>query len=200
MEVEAAEKGAPWAPRTLKRPRAPKTKGRNLQCEHCPFVGNFHSDLEDHKVVHTGKKLFVCSCGQACSTEGSLKRHEASAHSGIKPYVCVPCNRSFARPDVLASHRKGKRHVLKARPFVCDTCDERFGDDELLQAHLQGMHGAFQCVTCRARFATEDALRVHLPEDGAHECATCGLRFRTEDALRWHDLGMHKKDLRERWR
>jgi len=69
------------------------------------------SDLERHKMIHSGAKLFFCDvCNKGFARRDKLKDHSAT-HTGVKPYVCGECLRGFAARSKLTRHML--RHAKK---------------------------------------------------------------------------------------
>jgi len=52
--------------------------------------------------------LYCKFCLQPFSRRNSLRRHE-QLHTGIKPYMCHPCGRSFSRQDIFKRHCASRR-------------------------------------------------------------------------------------------
>lgn len=59
---------------------------------------------------------FVCDyegCTKSFNRRDYLERHAAN-HMVVKPYICGPCNRSFARSDLYENHLLTKFHLKRA--------------------------------------------------------------------------------------
>ena len=78
------------------------------------FNDTFSSDKK--KAVSSGTSSLTCStCGLKCRSNGQLKTH-LLIHSGLKPYICKTCNKSFTREwDLRRHHGVHKRAKSKQR-------------------------------------------------------------------------------------
>ena len=79
---------------------------RRYICAECGKAFRKHSNLTQHKVVHTGEKPYKCNeCGKFFSTKGKLSVHQR-IHTGEKPYKCNECDKAFNRSSRLTQHQK----------------------------------------------------------------------------------------------
>jgi KRAB domain-containing zinc finger protein len=60
--------------------------------------------------------------------------------SGIKPYKCVKCNKSFH--DLNGFKRHTRTHSSK-RPYKCSKCSSPFRQPHYLKVHLKTKHDTF---------------------------------------------------------
>ncbi|XP_055605800.1 endothelial zinc finger protein induced by tumor necrosis factor alpha-like, partial [Uranotaenia lowii] len=61
-------------------------------------------------------------------------------HTGLRPYACTYCDRTFTQSNDLTLHVR--RHTGE-KPYVCGTCGERFIQGTSLKAH-QRSRGHFE--------------------------------------------------------
>ena len=81
-----------------------RNKGEH-QCSFCSEKFASKSDLERHKLQHTGEKPFKCSiCKTAFTRQSSLNKH-CRIHTGLKPYSCEACSAAFSYRYQLNKHR-----------------------------------------------------------------------------------------------
>ncbi|CAK4267007.1 unnamed protein product [Aphanomyces euteiches] len=112
---------------------------------------------------------FVCQvCGQAFGFKGNLKRHEMTAHFGLKPFQCTMCDKTFARKADMQVHM---RVHTGEKPYTCDACGKPFARISDLRSHERTHRGekrfACQYPMCDKKYAR----RVDLKKHEATHCA-----------------------------
>lgn len=82
-------------------------------------------------------------------------------HTGIKPYACKVCNKSFSASSNLQSHL---RIHTGERPFACMQCDKSFTEGGGLQRHMRVHTGVkpYVCEQCDKAYTTGHGLKNHL--------------------------------------
>ncbi|KAL8557903.1 hypothetical protein ACOMHN_064337 [Nucella lapillus] len=80
---------------------------KSLVCESCGKVFTTTSNLEAHKLIHSGDNPFKCDvCCKTFAQASNMKKHRVT-HTGHKPFVCDVCSRGYKTVGSL------KRHKLK---------------------------------------------------------------------------------------
>ena len=73
-------------------------------CDVCGNSFGYKHVLQNHMLIHTGKKPFGCeSCGKRFTRDHHLKTH-MRLHTGEKPYECETCKKRFVQVANLRSH------------------------------------------------------------------------------------------------
>uniref|UniRef100_A0A7N8X2U1 C2H2-type domain-containing protein n=1 Tax=Mastacembelus armatus TaxID=205130 RepID=A0A7N8X2U1_9TELE len=83
----------------------------HLQCHRetsgtCSICKKSFQNMETHMRSHTGIKPYPCSvCNKSFPRPGALRRHK-KIHSGERPYTCQHCGKSFIESSYLVHHLK----------------------------------------------------------------------------------------------
>ena len=112
---------------------------KNHFCDICTRSFGSTSQLNHHKVIHSGKKLFRCDkCEKSFATKNYLKIHEKS-HSRSKSFkseTCEICNKQFRSKYDFRNH---VRIHTNEKPFECKECGKCFTSKDYLARH-QSIH------------------------------------------------------------
>lgn len=110
-------------------------------------------------------------------------------HSGIKPYICSICSKSFRQSSTLNTHltlHTGKTHL-------CPTCGKRFSRKSFLNVHIRTHTGNFPypCNDCSLKFSQKCELTIHRERHHsngvkAFNCSLCDKCFSCRATLRSH--------------
>ncbi|KAJ1512985.1 hypothetical protein HMI55_005993 [Coelomomyces lativittatus] len=100
------------------------------------------------------------------------RRHSAPSTSlsgGTSHYVCVVCEKEFARAFNLKSHMK--THTDE-RPYLCPMCQKGFARKHDCVRHMRvhTKERPYRCLGCQKSFARHDALARHVRVDTSCIC------------------------------
>ncbi|RHZ02135.1 hypothetical protein DYB37_012937 [Aphanomyces astaci] len=106
---------------------------------------------------------FVCDiCAQTFRFKGNLKRHQITAHVGLKPFQCEHCSKSFARKADMQVHM---RVHTGEKPYPCEECGKQFARISDLRSHERTHRGEkrFACPfpMCDKQYTRRVDLKKH---------------------------------------
>ena len=138
---------------------------KKFVCEKCNKLFSTTGNLRNHiKSIHYNYRPFKCSfpnCTKKYPCESKLKIHERT-HTGIRPFICEICQKSFNEKRNLKEHLKSHSEI---RPFKCPLCDKGFKCIESLKEHIKYSHYKiknFSCQFCNKKFGKLCVLKNHM--------------------------------------
>lgn len=138
--------------------------GVTYKCTHANCEKEFTTkgNLSFHLNTHTQSfKHFCRYCGMGFYHILPLTTHE-NLHSGIKPYTCEKCSKTFNSKSVLSQHLK--TCGVKVGIYSCDGCNKSFKCKIYLKEH-QKIHTAqiteLTCDICQKVYGHRSSFYKH---------------------------------------
>nr|CAI5821107.1 unnamed protein product [Callosobruchus analis] len=150
--------------------------------------------------VHYHKFYYTChTCGKGFNDPAIYKEHN-NEHLGIKPFICVVCNKDFVYSRYLLIHQT-KYHTVHIEGTLhktqCSICLKVFSKISTLLKHITTKHGQCKeekvekrhlCDMCGKGFGTSDKLRyiTESTQETSLSCAGTGEKTVLEERLFGH--------------
>ncbi|GFO42527.1 Zinc finger protein 420-like [Plakobranchus ocellatus] len=167
-----------------------------FQCPQCPKRFKDKDQLDFHSVRHSGVKPYRCEiCGKTFLREKGLISHRRLHDGG--GFMCDICGKSFVNQRVLEDH--STVHTGE-RPYVCDVCGKKFRLRANLRYHKQ-VHNPIkriQCQQCPKSFRDSRSYSRHMMMHTGEKpwrCEVCGKGFVQELTLKKH-MNLHNGENR----
>lgn len=208
---------------------------RNFKCDQCPNAFKTKHILQTHQYTHlvadqrpklseaalarrksyskSEKKYKVCDiCGRSITISGFVGH--VRMHTGVKPYPCSHCPKTFSTRSNLRKHNIV--HTDERR-YKCDICGKTFRSGSNLCEHRvkHSSEKPYKCSYCEKAFYLPFNLRLHErihTGEKPYGCNLCSEKFSNSGALRRHATVTHpgeesiavtlkpKQYVAERWR
>ncbi|KAJ1469111.1 hypothetical protein T484DRAFT_1919627 [Baffinella frigidus] len=103
---------------------------------------------------------------EAAPKKGCGGKADGATDKKPRPHVCKECDKTFSRPDNLATHM---RIHTGSQPYLCKTCGKTFSDASNLAAHMKtqkakkgcgGKEKPYACKECDKAFTQSGVLVV----------------------------------------
>uniref|UniRef100_UPI00358EF774 zinc finger protein Gfi-1b-like isoform X2 n=1 Tax=Myxine glutinosa TaxID=7769 RepID=UPI00358EF774 len=139
---------------------------------------------------------YAClKCSKVFSTPHGLEVHLRRLHSGLRPFGCSVCGKTFGHAESLSRHHAVH---LQEKSFSCSICGKVFKRSSTLSTHLL-IHSdtrPYQCQFCGKRFHQKSDMKKHTfihtvfllcgAGEKPHKCGVCGKAFSQSSNLITH--------------
>ncbi|CAH0546320.1 unnamed protein product [Brassicogethes aeneus] len=174
---------------------------KTFKCPSCTYTTLKRTGLLIHiNYVHLKKFLYVCiKCGKGFNDAVLFKEHD-NEHLGLRPFICIVCNKDFAYSRYLHTHQVRNHKVTiegELLPNQCSICLKVFSKAVTLEKHYVQRHlnttpheKKHLCDLCGKGFAQKNKLRVHYrvhTGDKPYSCSYCTKAFTKKDYLVMHE-------------
>ncbi|XP_064459626.1 zinc finger protein 43-like [Ornithodoros turicata] len=134
-------------------------------CDECEFSTFSPYRIKAHKIMHTGIMPFQCTtCSKSFVVQDELTRHMALSHSrGRGTHPCTQCKRVFVAKQRFDYHMQ--LHEMGGG-FSCPDCGYLYESRSYLEHHMQS-HSAvesFACNLCSRTFKVSRGLTIHMSQ------------------------------------
>ncbi|KAI5706689.1 hypothetical protein M8J75_010463 [Diaphorina citri] len=167
----------------------------SYKCPHCTSLFARFFSLRKHLRSHSGVRPFICTiCNKSFVQRNHLNRH-TNIHTG-PGYQCNICGRVMNDRTNLKVHM---RNHTGEKKYICEVCGKGFVQWSSHYYHMftHSESRNFQCTVCDKKFATPAGLRehkrVHVISEEKHICETCGNSFSSRRNLLYH-IKIHTTD------
>ena len=164
-----------------------------LTCPKCSLKCSSKGALRKHIMRHEEREHgnFTCDiCNKKFTAQSTLYHHKRGVHSGIKPYKCTQCEKTFN------FHHSLKLHLLQhngQRPHKCSICKKAYLTSSHLKSHIEAVHSSkkkHMCPVCDKAFPYENSLKMHMMLHTGEKpfmCCICSKSFVSKSALKVHE-------------
>lgn len=181
-------------PPAIIQPPPISTRKEAFHCNYCDIAFSDPLACSEHEQTsHDPQYPFACglpNCNFKSDNRNSLVLHIKEFHLLLNPFVCVQCNKTFARRSDLKKHAFVHSGI---RSFVCDICSKSFTRNTNLTKHKR-IHSdvrGFKCNLCPngKGFVNKSDLTRHLEihmDRRSLVCKYCNKTFNRRDKLLLH--------------
>ena len=131
----------------------------------CPICRQGFTGLKSltkhNKEMHGNQKYHCRYCPYKCSSDVTLKRHDAKIHQreSVVIHDCSLCNLEFNSEELLEKHSIDFHNLSKT--FRCELCGVSFATVQMQRSHKR-THNPFNCPHCHLGFKKKLSLESHI--------------------------------------
>ncbi|XP_038638415.1 zinc finger protein Gfi-1b-like isoform X1 [Scyliorhinus canicula] len=170
------------------------SESTSYNCMKCNKVFSTAHGLEVHvRRSHSGMRPFACDlCGKTFGHAVSLEQH-MNIHSQERIFGCKMCGKSFKRSSTLSTHLLIHSDT---RPYPCQYCGKRFHQKSDMKKHTYIHTGEkpHKCQVCGKSFSQSSNLITHSRKHSGFKpfgCDLCSKGFQRKVDLRRHRETQH---------
>ncbi|XP_051931052.1 zinc finger and BTB domain-containing protein 40 isoform X1 [Hippocampus zosterae] len=179
-----------------------------LNCQKCCLSFQTLEEHQKHIEELHVKLMHKChTCRKVFTSAALLEKHK-SIHTGVKPYVCNLCNKSYQQLSGLWYHNRTNHPEVFANQtqqlktlVQCDICFRFFPCASSLAKHQKAEHedsaaSTLHCAHCHVVFSGSAELQEHIWSQHATStnrfiCPLCALISTSQTELQEHLLSCH---------
>lgn len=175
-----------------KRIKKPETNEKCFKCDLCDYAGYKKSQLDDHRIVHTSDKPFLCtfpSCMKVFKRGYTLRNH-VNKHHKDNSFICEICDLTFNTITKFEQHKtkcesKDKIKIEMALESIVNPSNYE----------IQQSSSVYKCpfLECTMIFSTRKDLNRHrrVHKNESLVCNFCFKEFSTIPKIRCHIRRYH---------
>ncbi|XP_072906336.1 zinc finger protein Gfi-1b isoform X2 [Hemitrygon akajei] len=170
------------------------SESKSYHCVKCNKVFSTPHGLEVHvRRSHSGMRPFACDlCGKTFGHAVSLEQH-LNIHSQERIFECKMCGKTFKRSSTLSTHLLIHSDT---RPYPCQYCGKRFHQKSDMKKHTYIHTGEkpHKCQVCGKSFSQSSNLITHSRKHSGFKpfgCELCAKGFQRKVDLRRHCETQH---------
>ncbi|XP_054641857.1 zinc finger and BTB domain-containing protein 40 isoform X2 [Dunckerocampus dactyliophorus] len=179
-----------------------------LDCPKCCLSFQTLEEHQKHNEEFHLKEFHKCpTCSKVFTSVALLDKHN-TLHTGLKPFICNLCNKSYQQlsglwyhnrtnhPDVFTSQTRQLKTLVQ-----CDVCFRFFPSAASLAKHRKAEHegsaaSTLRCPHCQDVFSSHDELHAHINSQHTKNikhwiCPLCSLVSTSQLELQEHLLSCH---------